>query len=297
VIALDTAFLLDYLDGVDATRSFIEAYDQQPFFAPSLALFEVYRGAARAGGEEALDRAASALEWVEPLPLDDAAAREAASVEADLLDETGIRPPGIVTWARHRGLDRPPADLEGAIALARELEPYHPMFYEDPVPPQNFDAMAEVASKVRVPIATGESLHTVHKFEALLSRDAVQFVRPDVCMAGGLTGAKKIAGVAEARYANVVPHNPLSPVSTAACLQLAACIPNFAIQEYPYSQDGGEQGRELVEQPLERDGGYLRFPDRSGIGVELDDDAVADSPYEPRDVVTRLHEDGSVGDQ
>jgi len=107
----------------------------------------------------------------------------------------------------------------------------------DPTRPENFDAMASIARKVDVPIATGERL------------------------------------------------------------QLAACIPNFAIQEYPYEQDGGEPGRELLAEPLERGGGYLRVPDRPGIGVELDESAVAEGPYEPRDVVTRLHEDGSVVDQ
>jgi galactonate dehydratase len=70
-----------------------------------------------------------------------------------------------------------------------------------------------------------------------LSRNAVQYVRPDVCLVGGISGAKKIAALAEARHVGVVPHNPLSPVSTAACLQVAACIPNFALQEYPIGED------------------------------------------------------------
>ncbi|MEF8885174.1 MAG: galactonate dehydratase [Haloarculaceae archaeon] len=206
--------------------------------------------------------------------------REAVGTDVDLCIEI------------HRRLDP-----EAAIALGREIEKYHPMFYEDPTRPDNFDAMAKIARKVGVPIATGERLHTSHEFEMLLERDAVDFVRPDVCTVGGLTHAKKIAGLAEAHYAKVVPHNPLSPVSTAACLQLAASIPNFAIQEYPYSQDGGEQGRELLAEPLDRDGGYLEVPDAPGIGVELDDDAVAECPYEPREIVTRLHEDGSIVDQ
>lgn len=191
----------------------------------------------------------------------------------------------------HRRLD--PAE---AVTFGREIEPYRPMFYEDPIRPDSFDAMAEIGDKLGVPIATGERLHTVHEFETLLSRDAVQFVRPDVCMAGGLTGVKKIASLAEAYYANVVPHNPLSPVSTAACLQLAACIPNFAIQEYPYRPDKGEPAVDLVDNPAQFDDGYLYVPDRPGIGVELDDDTVAECPYEPREVVTRLHEDGSVVD-
>ncbi|MFB6160557.1 MAG: galactonate dehydratase [Haloferacaceae archaeon] len=188
-------------------------------------------------------------------------------------------------------------DPHEAVVLGRAVEEYRPLFVEDPIRPDNLDAMAEVARRVDVPIATGERLHTHHEFQMLLERDAVHYVRPDVCMVGGLTHAKKIAGLAEAHYAEVVPHNPLSPVSTAACLQLAACIPNFAIQEYPYDPASGEPGRELVAEPLEREGGFLTVPDRPGIGVELDDDAIDDHPYEPRRFLTRTHEDGSVVDQ
>lgn len=190
-------------------------------------------------------------------------------------------------------------DPEQAIPLGRAIEEFTPMFIEDPIRPDNFDAMAQVADKVDVPIATGERIHTVQEFEMLLSRDAVHYVRPDVCMAGGISHAKKIASVAEAHNAKVVPHNPLSPVSTAACLQVAASIPNFAIQEYPYQhgQESGERGRELLVEPIARTGGYLEIPTDPGIGVELDDDAIAERPWEPRELVTRLHEDGSVVDQ
>ncbi|MEO2005150.1 MAG: mandelate racemase/muconate lactonizing enzyme family protein, partial [Candidatus Poribacteria bacterium] len=124
-----------------------------------------------------------------------------------------------------------------AVVLGRGIEQYHPFFYEDPTLPDNLDAMAEIADKIHIPIATGERLHTIYEFEMLLSRGGVQYVRPDVCMAGGLTHSKKIAALAEARGVGVVPHNPLSPVSTAACIQLAACIPNFALQEYPTGED------------------------------------------------------------
>ena len=111
-----------------------------------------------------------------------------------------------------------------AVVLARGIEPYHPFFYEDPTLPDNLDAMGQIAGKIHIPIATGERIHTIYEFEMLLKREAVHFVRPDVCMCGGLTHAKKIAALAEAHYVQVVPHNPLSPVSTAACVQLAACI-------------------------------------------------------------------------
>lgn len=183
-----------------------------------------------------------------------------------------------------------------AIVLARGIEPYHPFFYEDPILPDSFDAMGLVAQHIEIPIATGERLHTIYEFEALLRRGAVQYVRPDVCLAGGLTGSKKIAALAEANHVNVVPHNPLSPVSTAACVQLAACIPNFALQEYPIGEHEPPKS-EIVKSALKLENGFLIIPDAPGIGVELAEDAAERHPYKPRVVHTRLHVDGSVVDQ
>jgi galactonate dehydratase len=183
-----------------------------------------------------------------------------------------------------------------AIVLARGIEPYHPFFYEDPILPDNMDAMALVAQHIEIPIATGERLHTIYEFEMLLQRGAVQYVRPDVCMAGGLTHSKKIAALAEAHHAGVVPHNPLSPVSTAACLQLAACIPNFAIQEYPKGELEPPKS-EIVETTLRVEDGFLIIPDAPGIGITLAKDAAERFPYRKRTVHTRLHVDGSVVDQ
>jgi galactonate dehydratase len=183
-----------------------------------------------------------------------------------------------------------------AIVLARGIAPYHPYFYEDPTLPDNFDAMGLIAQHIDIPIATGERLHTIYEFAMLLARRAVQYVRPDVCMCGGLTGAKKIAALAEAHHVGVVPHNPLGPVSTAACLQLAACIPNFALQEYPLGENVPPKS-EMVTSVLQREGGYLLISDKPGIGIELAPDAAERFPYRPRQVLTRLHEDGSVVDQ
>lgn len=183
-----------------------------------------------------------------------------------------------------------------AIVLARGIEPFHPFFYEDPTLPDNFDAMALIAENIHVPIATGERLHTIYEFEMLLERGAVQYVRPDVCLAGGLTHSKKIAALAEAHYAAVVPHNPLSPVSTAACVQLAACIPNFALQEYPLGEAEPPKS-EIVKSTLRVEHGFLIVPDTPGIGVELAADAQQRHPYRPRPLQTRLHLDGSVVDQ
>jgi len=184
-----------------------------------------------------------------------------------------------------------------AIALAKGIEEFYPFFYEDPILPENFDAMALVAQHISIPIATGERLHSIHEFEMLLQRGAVQYVRPDVCLAGGITHTKKIAALAEARYVNVVPHNPLSPVSTAACLQIAACIPNFALQEYPKGEQEPPKSH-MLKKPLDLKDGFLIIPDAPGIGIELADDAQEKAPPRPYgEIHARLHVDGSVVDQ
>jgi galactonate dehydratase len=190
-----------------------------------------------------------------------------------------------------------------AVVLARAIEPYRPFFYEDPILPDSFEAMAQVAQKIPIPIATGERLHNVYEFQALLQRGAVQFARTSVCLCGGITGARKIAALAEAHYVNVVPHNPLSPVSLAACLQLDAAIPNFAIQEYPTEDVGPEQpffglrGHRLAVTPPEIRDGFVTIPTAPGIGVELVPDVEKRFPPRPREVGMRPHADGFVVDQ
>ena len=184
-----------------------------------------------------------------------------------------------------------------AVQLGLGIEQYHPFFYEDPVTPDNFDEMAYVADKVNVPIATGERFLSLWEFQMALARNSVQYVRPDVCLVGGISGARKIAALAEAHHAGVVPHNPLSPVSTAACLQIAATAPNFALQEYPIGEDVPPKS-DMVSGIAEHDGeGYLTISDAPGIGLELRPDAVEKCPPKPREVTTRLHADGSVIDQ
>lgn len=205
--------------------------------------------------------------------------REAVGNEVDLCIEI------------HRQLNVPEA-----IALGREIEQARPMFFEDPVRPDNFDDMEKVADRIHIPVATGERLHTLEEFGMLLSRNACQYIRPDVCLCGGITQAKKIAALAEARGVMVVPHNPLSPVSTAACIQLAASIPNFAIQEYPLGEDSAPKN-EIVKSTLTLKDGCLTVPEGPGIGIELNESAMNKYPYKPRLYVTKLREDGAVADQ
>jgi len=184
-----------------------------------------------------------------------------------------------------------------AVQLANGIEEFHPYFFEDPILPENFDAMKYVADHISIPIATGERLHSIHEFDMLLKRGAVQYVRPDVCLAGGITHTKKIAALAEANYVGVVPHNPLGPVSTAACLQIAACIPNFALQEYPIGEHEFPKNV-IVKEPLKTESGFLIIPDAPGIGVELADDAQEKAPPRTHGAINaRLSVDGSVVDQ
>ncbi len=191
----------------------------------------------------------------------------------------------------HRGMTFPEA-----LAFAKEVEKYRPMVLEDPVPPDNFDTMATLASRISVPIASGERFINLREFEVLMSRHAVSYVRPDVCAVGGITTSKKIAALAEAHDVLVIPHNPLGPVSTAACLQLCACIPNLGIQELPgFCLNGAEDA--MVKEPIRFENGFLLIPNKSGIGIELSDNAEELYPYVCRGgMAAKRYIDGSVKD-
>ncbi len=207
------------------------------------------------------------------------AAREAVGDDFDFILEC------------HRGMTLPEA-----VAFGRAVEPYRPMVLEDPVPPDNIDTMAEVAAKVGVPIATGERAIDLRECEMLMSRHACQYIRPDVCAVGGITTSKKIAALAEAHDVLVIPHNPLGPVSTAACLQICASIPNLGIQELPgFCLNGAEDA--MVKNPLKFENGCMFIPDAPGIGVELADNAEELYPANERGSnAARRAFDGSVKD-
>jgi galactonate dehydratase len=215
--------------------------------------------------------------------------------------------------ARYRDVAGPDVDL--CIEIHRRLAPFEavqlglaiqdstPLFLEDPVLPDNFDEMAYVASKINIPIATGERFTSPWEFQMLLARGGAQMVRPDVCIVGGITGARKVAALAEASHIGVVPHNPLSPVSTAACLQIAATAPNFVLQEFPNDSWGAPGDMrpdpdKLVSGAATHDGeGFVTISNEPGIGVALRADAAERYPYRKREILTRLHVDGSVVDQ
>jgi galactonate dehydratase len=199
-----------------------------------------------------------------------------------------------------------------AVAFAHQIEKYLPFFLEDPIVPDNFDSMALIAGRINVPIATGERIHTIQEFQMLLERNAMSYARTSVCVCGGITGTRKIAAIAESHGVMIVPHNPLSPVSTAACMQVAAMVENFSIQELPdhggisateryTSTDSVNQKQfkqsDMVTWVPKVENGFAMLPTAAGIGVDLVEDAEKKFPFKRRAINTRLHVDGSIVDQ
>ncbi len=195
-----------------------------------------------------------------------------------------------------------------AVQLSSKLEKYNPMFLEDPIRPDNFDEMARVAEKSKIPIATGERINSYYEFEMLLERGACSYVRASIGVCGGFTGIKKIAAIAEAHHVSLVPHNPLSPVTTNAVLQAAAAIDNIAICEYPNPHAASTADNltgsgvklrqsDMVDEIAEFKDGYLIVPDKPGIGINLIEDLEEKFPFRPHVVCTRLNIDGSICDQ
>ncbi len=183
-----------------------------------------------------------------------------------------------------------------AIAFSRGVEEFNPLFIEDPIAPDSVEAMADVASRINIPIATGERAISIQEMQSICSSKAARYVRPDVCVVGGITAAKKIAAIAEANYISIAPHNPLGPISTAACLQLDACIPNLLIQEFPSFYHAGNEA-DMMKEPFKIEEGFLYIPDGPGLGVELIDDIEERYPPKQRTISAMIAYDGSVYDR
>jgi len=166
-------------------------------------------------------------------------------------------------------------DFHGAITpqnaklLIKEYEPFQPLFIEEPCQCQNVDVMADIARGTHLPIATGERIFTKWGFREILEKRAASILQPDLCHAGGIFEARLIAGMAEAYYASVAPHNPLGPISLAAGLQLAASVPNFLCQEQVTLGEG------YLKTPFQVENGFVKIPTGPGLGIELDDEQVA----------------------
>ena len=166
----------------------------------------------------------------------------------------------------------------GALRLARRLEPYDPLWFEEPTPPEMPEEMAKVAAGTSIPVATGERLATKYEFARVLDQGAASILQMNLGRVGGLLEAKKIAGMAEARYAQIAPHLYCGPVVGAANIQISACTPNFLILES--IQTWGGFHAEILKTPIRWEDGYVLPPDAPGLGVELDEDVAAKHPFD-----------------
>jgi galactonate dehydratase len=167
--------------------------------------------------------------------------------------------------------------VASAIIVGKRLEELNPFFYEEPVATMNVDTMKKVAEKVSIPLAGGERLYTRFGFRPFIEEQAMEILQPDVGLAGGITEVKKIAAGAETYDILMQPHNCSSPLMTAACVQLDACITNFVIQEvFPYRE---EDLLHVVREPLESRtaAGVIDIPATPGLGIELNEEYI--KPY------------------
>ncbi len=170
-----------------------------------------------------------------------------------------------------------------AIRLAKRLEKFDPLWFEEPVPPENMEEMARVARSTSIPIATGERLATKYEFARLLETQAASILQMALGRVGGILEAKKIAGMAEAHYAQIAPHLYCGPIEGAANIQLDTCSPNFLIQEGIETWAGFHT--EILKEPIHWEEGYIIPPTKPGLGVELDEEVAAMHPYTGK----RLH--------
>lgn len=173
----------------------------------------------------------------------------------------------------HGRVHRPMAKV-----LAKALEPYHPMFLEEVVLPENWDSFDDIAREVAVPLATGERLYTRWEFKELFSQGSVDVVQPDVALCGGILEARKIAAMAEAYDMAVAPHAPYGPVALAATLQLDACTPNVFIQEQSLGIHYN-QGFDLLDfvsnkEIFQYKDSYVQLPTKPGLGIDMDEDKI-----------------------
>ncbi|MCA0456052.1 MAG: mandelate racemase/muconate lactonizing enzyme family protein [Chloroflexi bacterium] len=165
-----------------------------------------------------------------------------------------------------------------AIIMARKLAPFRPAWIEEPCPPENLPELKRVAERVEIPIATGERLHTMNEFRPIFDLQAVDIIQPDITHFGGITQTRRLAAWADVYNVLIAPHNVGGPVSTAAALHMAACTPNFMIQEHfnDFADSWVKAAAPGVPEVVD---GYFALPDKPGLGVELNEALFADHPY------------------
>ena len=168
-----------------------------------------------------------------------------------------------------------------AIEISRDLEPFKPAWVEEPVPPDNLEAMAKAAAKINIPVAAGERIHTRHETRRLLELGALDVLQTDITMSCGILEGKKIAAMADASYVTFAPHNTGGPLSTAACLHLAACTTNFKIQEH-FNDFVDAWVKDAAKGPgcPEVKDGYFALPSGPGLGVTVNEDFIREHPFQ-----------------
>jgi len=167
-----------------------------------------------------------------------------------------------------------------AIGLARDLEQFNPGWFEEPIPPEDIPSLAYVRSRINIPVATGERYFTHYEFRQLFEARAADIIQPDITHAGGLLEMKKIAAMADAHYQVMAPHNSNGPVCTAASVHFAACTTNFKIQEC-FDDFAEPWVKQAIAGAPDVKEGYFDLPDRPGLGVELNEELIAEHPYQP----------------
>ena len=175
-----------------------------------------------------------------------------------------------------------------AVRIADRIEPFDPFWFEEPVLAENLDALAAVREAVSLPVVTGEELYGRFEFREVFESGAADVINPDVCNTGGILELVQVAAMAEPYFVAVSPHNYNSTtVGLAATLQASAVMPNFLVTEYFVNFE--EIGEALADEPFAVEDGAIDLPDRPGLGIDLDEDALAEHPYReepPRDIPT-----------
>lgn len=179
-----------------------------------------------------------------------------------------------------------------AIWLCQEVEQYRPYFIEDPLRVENAQTYRILRNRTTVPLAVGEQYSSKWEFRQIIEEDLMDYARIDLCICGGLTEAKKIAGWCETHYIDLAVHNPIGPVATSAFLHLSLSVPNFAVQELP-RRPGVSLPDVVLNQP-EWEDGYLLPPTAPGLGIEFDRDAIQKYPFEMQELPHLHRADGSV---
>ncbi len=182
-------------------------------------------------------------------------------------------------------------DIPTAVRIGNMLEAFDILWLEEPIPPQNLEGLAEVKSRIKIPVSAGERLYNRWEFRTLFELKAADFIQPDVSHAGGIAEIKKIAAMAEAYHIPICPHNPSGPVANAATLQLAACIPNFFLLEtmssdVPWRAD-------ISDEQVVFENGAMSIPDKPGLGIDINIAEIRKHPYQLKEL---RHYKGSLTD-